>query len=101
MRRVSGTWHPAQRGSRLVAETRANRGDHVTAGGQDAEKREPPRIDNGPPIDEHLELAVSTALHLHVGAKLASQFRRHTDGVQSRHSIGAVTDGDTGHGCLQ
>jgi hypothetical protein len=64
--------------------------EHSTGGGQDAEEREIPAIDDNGAVNQDLELPVVTMDHVHVGAQLTANPRRRPDGVQPGDSIRAV-----------
>lgn len=81
----------------LGRETSPNSFDDFPSGWHDAEYCQSPAIDDGLTIDEHLVLAISAVYHVDLDAEVASQLRRHTDGVQTRHSVRAITNGNSGH----
>jgi hypothetical protein len=55
-----------------------------------AQRRQPAAINDGLSIDEHLDLAITPARHLHILAQFPTKPRRHPDGVQPGSSIRAV-----------
>ena len=71
--------------------------DNLPPGGDDPKRRERSAVDHGLTINEHLVLAVLTVDHVDLDPQVTPELRRHTDGVETRQSIGAVTNGNPGH----
>ena len=75
----------------------ANGLDDLSSGRHDAKYHESPAVDDGLTIHQHLVFAVGAVLHLDFDAEVTSQLGRHTDGVETRQSVSAVTNDDSGH----
>lgn len=80
-----------------LAQLRPNRLDHLVARREDTKGGQRPAIEDWLAIEQYLELAVGSSHHLDLCVKFAPQFRRHTDGVQPGHSVGARPDLDSSH----
>jgi hypothetical protein len=75
----------------------ANGLDDLSSGRHDAECCESSTVDDGLTIHEHFVLAVAAVDHVDIDPQVTSQLRRHTDGVQTRNSVSAITNDDPGH----
>ena len=73
----------------------------LSAGRKHAECRERTCVDNGLAVDQDLEFSVASLDHVHVQSQFATETRRHTDGVQARHSIRAIAKGNPRHADLR
>ena len=71
--------------------------DYSSARWKHAECRQRAGIDDGLAVDQHLEFSVASLDHFDVGSQFATKTRRHPDGVQAGHSIGAIADGNPSH----
>ena len=80
-----------------MAEAGANRVEDPAPPRDDAQGYQRTAIDHSLTIDDHLVFAIVTVDHIDIDAEVAPELRRHTDGVQSRQSICAVTNGDSCH----
>jgi len=69
-------------------------------GRENSEGSESPSVEHRRTVDEDLKLAVGPAHDFNVRVQLPLHACRHTDGVQSRNSIGAGTDLDARHVAL-
>ena len=83
-----------------LAELCLHRINYPPAGREYAECRERAGVDDGLAVDEYFEFAVAPLDHLDVGSQFPTKTRRHTDGVEAGHSIGAIADGNPSHGDL-
>ena len=81
----------------LPRELRPHSVDNLPPGGDDPERRERSAVDHGLTIHEHLVLAVLTVDHVDLDPQVTPELRRHTDGVQTRQSVGAVPNANPGH----
>src|SRR5258708_7766013 len=63
--------------------------DDFFAGRQDTGKCHCATINDCFTVHQNLEFLVMASNHFYVGTQLATNTRRHTDGVKSRHSVGA------------
>ena len=81
----------------LPREMGANSLDNLSSGWHDAECCETSTINDGLTIHEHFVFAIGAVLHLDFDPQVTSQLRRHTGGVQTRQSIRAVTNRNSGH----
>ena len=75
----------------------ANSLDNLSSGRYDAEYCESSPVDDGLAIHEDLVLTVSAMNHFDINPQVTSQLRRHTDGVQTRESVRAITNDNPGH----
>jgi hypothetical protein len=71
--------------------------DYSSARWEHAECCQRAGIDDGLAVDQHLEFSVTSLDHFDVGSQFATKTRRHPDGVQAGHSIGAIADGNPSH----
>jgi hypothetical protein len=71
--------------------------DNLPSGRHDTERRESASVDHRLTIDEHFILAIVPVNHIDFDSEVAPKLRRHTDGVQARQSIRAITNGNPGH----
>jgi hypothetical protein len=85
----------------VLAELCLHRINDLSAGRKHAECRERTCVDNGLAVDQDLEFSVAALDHVHVRSQFATETRRHTDGVQARHSIRAIANGNPRHGDLR
>ncbi len=54
-------------------------------------------IDDGVAIDENFVLTVAATDRFHLDSELTTEPCRHTDGMQARHSEGAIPNGYSSH----
>jgi hypothetical protein len=80
-----------------LAELSLHSIDYSSAGWKHAKCRQRTSVDNGLAVDQHLEFSVASLDHFDVGSQFATKTRRHPDGVQAGHSIGAIADGNPSH----
>ena len=80
-----------------LGELRLHRVDHSSGGWKHAKCRKRAGVDDGLAVDQHLELSVASLDHVDVGFQFTTKTRRHPDGVQAGHSIGAIADGNPSH----
>ncbi len=66
----------------LREESGANGVEHFSPGRKHTQRRQRAAVNDGLVVYQHFEFAVPTLDHLHVDAQLASEPRRHTDGVE-------------------
>jgi hypothetical protein len=71
--------------------------EHFLRRGKYSERRQCAALEHRRAVYLDAEVAVRTADHFDVHLQIAPEPRRHPDGVQSRHSIGAGTDADERH----
>jgi hypothetical protein len=81
----------------LMAEGITNGIDDLTGGGHYAEKCEGTSINHGLAIHQDLEFPVSSMGGINLGAEFAAHAGRHTDGVDTRDSVGTISDSDASH----
>jgi hypothetical protein len=75
----------------------ANSLDNLSSGWHDAECGESSTVDDGLTIHEHFVLAIATVDHVDINPQVTSQLRRHTDGMQTRQSVRAITNDNPDH----
>jgi hypothetical protein len=92
-----GGWPVALRG----AQSRPNGLDHFRPRWQYAQSGPGPTVNDCLAVDKYLELPVRSTNQLDLGIEFAPQSRRHTDGVQSGHSIRAGANLNSGHPTLR
>ena len=83
--------------SRSAGKCRANRIEHFPGRRKHAHGCESAAVNHRLSVHEYLELAVTASHHLNLGMELATNPRRHPDGLQTGHSIRAVANGNAGH----
>jgi hypothetical protein len=88
MRRWRGA--AGHRSARWVFERLPDRGDSLAWRRQNSHRRQRSSVYDLPPVDEDLILTVPAVYGVDVDFQLASDPRRHTDGVNARDSIHAV-----------
>jgi hypothetical protein len=81
----------------LRREACANSLDNLSSGWHDAEYCESSTVDDGLTIHEDLVLTISAVNHVDIDPQVTPQLRRHTDGVQTRQSVRAITNDNPGH----
>ena len=79
------------------AQSRPNCLDYLRPRRQYAQSGPGPTVNDCLAVDEYLELPVRSADQLDLRIEFAPQSRRHTDGVQSGHSVCAGADFDSSH----
>jgi hypothetical protein len=75
----------------------ANSLDNLSSRWNNAEGCESSAVDDRPTIHQHLVLAVAAMDQVDIDSQVASQLRRHTGGVQTRQSVSAITNDNSGH----
>jgi hypothetical protein len=75
----------------------ANSLDNLSPGWHDAECCESSTVDDGLTIHEHFVLRITAVDHVDINPQVTSQLRRHTDGVQTRQSVRAISNDNPGH----
>jgi hypothetical protein len=81
----------------LQRETSADCFDDFASGWHDPECCERPTVDDSLPIHKNLVFAIPTVDHIDIDPEVASEFRRHPGGVETRQSVRAVANGNSGH----
>ena len=71
--------------------------DSLSPGGHDAQYSESAAVDHRLTIHEYPILAIASVDHVDIDPQVTSELRRHTDGVQTRQSICAITNDNPGH----
>ncbi len=71
--------------------------DNLASGRHDAECRESSTVDYDLPIHKYFVLGVTTVDHIDVDPEVASELRRHPDGVETRQSVRAVANDNPRH----
>jgi hypothetical protein len=80
-----------------VAERRTERRDYLASRRQDAKSGERSALEHQRSVHQNLEPAVRRTDHSDIRFELTSHSRRHTDGVESRNSVGAGSNLNSGH----
>ena len=93
-------WNTTFSGLEQSVELRLHSIDHSSAGWEDTKCRERPGVNDSLAVDQHLEFSVPSLDHFDVGSQFTTKTRRHPDGVQTGHSIGAIADGNPRHADL-
>ena len=90
----------SQRGVSARGEPRPDGLDGPSRRGHNSQDDERSPIHDRLAVDENLVLAVVSADRVHLDSELTTEPRRHTDGMDARHSKRTITNRDPRHGIL-
>jgi hypothetical protein len=94
---VPSKWRAGRTFQTSSPDTLSHQRDDLLSGRQHPQEPERAAVDHGGSVHENFEFAVAAVDHIHVAGKLAPKPRRHPDGVETGHSVRAVTNRDPGH----
>jgi hypothetical protein len=84
-------------GATSSGESVADCANGLAAGREKTKNREESPVHKNLAIDEDFVLAVAPVLGVDLDMQLSFKLRRHTDGVQTGDSKGAIANNDSGH----